>query len=152
LRLGTLEIQLDQNAQPGIYTILNSSGITGIFDTVTFIGTVPNYTLSYLPVESPTFVQFDFLGYTLTLDKKEFRTVLAAFRQAYLFKKVIAVVGENENKSEARLLKKQKKLLHEYKELYGDDEFVKEHFKKLKKFKHKKVRHIIRLIKRGKRT
>jgi hypothetical protein len=68
---GTLEIQLDQNAQPGTYTILSSSGITGIFDTVTFTGTVPNYTLSYLPVGSPTFVQFDFLGYTHPLNKKE---------------------------------------------------------------------------------
>ena len=84
------------------------------------------------------------------MDQKEFRKVLAAYRQAYLFKKVVAAVGENQNKSEARLLKRQKKLLHEYKELYGDEEFVKEHFKKLKKFKHKEVRHIIRLIKRGK--
>lgn len=60
---GTLEIALDPSALPGTYTILTSSGITGTFDTVTFTGTVPNYTLFYLPVESPTFVQFDFLGY-----------------------------------------------------------------------------------------
>ena len=62
---GTLEIELDPNAQPGTYTILTSSGITGTFDSVTFTGTIPNYSLSYLPVGNPTFVQFDFLGYTL---------------------------------------------------------------------------------------
>ena len=60
---GTLEIDLDPNAQPGTYTILTSSGITGTFDSVTFTGTTPNYSLSYLPLGNPTFVQFDFLGF-----------------------------------------------------------------------------------------
>jgi len=147
---GTLEIELDQNAQPGTYTILSSSGITGAFDTVTFIGSVPDYTLSYLPVGSPTFVQFDFLGYTHPLNKKEFREALAGYRQAYLYKKVVAVVRENENKAEARLLRKWEKLLHDYKQLYSNNKFVKNHFKKLKKFKHKEVRHIVYLIKKGK--
>lgn len=60
---GTLEIDLDSSAQPGTYTILTSSGITGTFDSVTFAGATPNYSLSYLPAGNPTFVQFDFLGY-----------------------------------------------------------------------------------------
>ena len=60
---GVLEIDLDPNAVPGTYTVLTSSGITHTFDSVTFTGTTPNYSLSYLPLGSPTFVQFDFLGY-----------------------------------------------------------------------------------------
>lgn len=60
---GILEIALDPSALPGVYTILTSSGITGTFDSVTFTGATPNYTLSYLPEGSPTFVQFNFLGY-----------------------------------------------------------------------------------------
>ncbi len=60
---GTLEIDLDPDAVPGTYIVLTSSGITGIFDSITFTGTNPSYTLSYLPIVSPTFVQFDFLGY-----------------------------------------------------------------------------------------
>lgn len=147
---GTLEITLDENAQQGTYIILNSSGITGTFDTVTFTGAIPQYTLSYLPVGNPTFVQFDFSGYTPPLDKREFREVLAAYRQAYLFKKVVKAIGEHQNKSEERLLKKQKELLHDYKEVYGDDEFVREHLRRLKKFRHKEVRHILHLIKKGK--
>lgn len=59
---GTLEIDLDPNVQPGSYIILTSSGITGTFDFVTFTGTTPNYSLSYLPIESPTFVQFELLA------------------------------------------------------------------------------------------
>ncbi len=59
---GTLEIDIDSNAQPGTYIILTSSAITGTFDSVTFTGATPNYSLSYLP----TFVQFDFLGYSPT--------------------------------------------------------------------------------------
>jgi len=59
---GTLEIDLKPNAVPGTYIILTSSGITGTFDTVTFTGAMPEYSLSYLPIDSPTFVQFDFLG------------------------------------------------------------------------------------------
>ena len=60
---GTLEINLDPSTPPGTYTILTSSGITGTFDSVTFTGATPLYTLSYLPIGSPTFVQFDFLGF-----------------------------------------------------------------------------------------
>ena len=65
---GILEIDLDPNATPGTYTVLTSSGITGTFDSVTFTGTTPNYSLSYLPLGTPTFVQFDFLGYPSILD------------------------------------------------------------------------------------
>lgn len=60
---GILEIDLDPNATPGQYTVLTSSGITGTFDAVAFTGTTPNYSLSYLPIGAPTFVQFDFLGF-----------------------------------------------------------------------------------------
>ena len=60
---GTLEIDLDPNAQPGTYILLTSSALTGTFDFVTFKGEIPNYTLSYLPIGNPTFVQLDFLGY-----------------------------------------------------------------------------------------
>ncbi len=149
---GTLEIALDQNAQPGTYTILNSSGITGAFGAVTFTGAVPNYTLSYLPVGNPTFVQFDFLGYpNPSLHKKKFRKVLAGYHQAYLFKKVVKAIGKNENKAEFRLRKKERDWLKDYKELHGDNKFVKNHFKKLKKFKSKEVRHIVHLIKKGKK-
>lgn len=61
---GTLEIDLDTNAQPGTYTILTSSGITGTFDAVTFTGPTPDYSISYLPIGSPTFVQLDFRGFS----------------------------------------------------------------------------------------
>jgi len=74
---GTLEIDLAPNAVPGSYTILTSSTITGTFDSVIFTGTVPNYSLSYLPIGNPTFVQFDFLGYVeppLNLQGKQIRT------------------------------------------------------------------------------
>lgn len=60
---GVLEIDLDASAASGAYTILSSSGITGTFDSITFTGTTPNYSLSYLPSGSPTFVQFNFLGF-----------------------------------------------------------------------------------------
>lgn len=60
---GILEINIDSTAQPGRYTLLTSSGITGTFDSVTFTGRTPSYTLSYLPVGSPTFVQLDILGF-----------------------------------------------------------------------------------------
>lgn len=60
---GTLEITIDPNAQPGTYTVLTASALTGTFDSVTFTGLTPNYSLSYLPTGNPTFVQFDFLGY-----------------------------------------------------------------------------------------
>lgn len=60
---GILEIDIGPNATPGTYIILTSSAITGNFDSITFTGTTPNYSLSYLPIGNPTFVQFDFLGY-----------------------------------------------------------------------------------------
>lgn len=153
---GTLEIDLDETAQPGLYTILSSSGITGVFDTVTFTGTVPDYTLSYLPLGNPTFVQLDFIGYPVpptppVPGHKKLRKVLAAYRQAYLFQKAIGAIGKHENKAEARLRRNEKSWLDTYKQAHGDEEFVKEHFKKLKKFKHKEVRHIVHLIKKGER-
>ena len=61
---GALEINLAPNAHPGQYTLLTSSGITGTFNSITFTGPTPNYTLSYLPVGSPTYVQLNFLGYS----------------------------------------------------------------------------------------
>ena len=60
---GALEIAIDPNANPGTYIILTSSAITGTFNSVIFTGATPNYSLSYLPLESPTFLQFTFLGY-----------------------------------------------------------------------------------------
>jgi len=60
---GILEIDLDSNATPGQYIILTSTGITGTFDSVTFTGRTPNYTISYLPLGAPTYVQFNFTGY-----------------------------------------------------------------------------------------
>lgn len=60
---GILNIDLNPNAIPGTYNVLTSSGITGTFDSVTFTGNTPSYTLSYLPTQNPTFVQFNFLGY-----------------------------------------------------------------------------------------
>lgn len=62
---GTLEITISPNAQKGTYTLLTSSELTGTFDTVTFTGPAPNYTLSYLPAGSPTFVQLNYLGSAL---------------------------------------------------------------------------------------
>lgn len=60
---GVLEINLDSSATPGTYTLLTSTGLTGTFDSVTFTGPTPNYTLSYLPLGAPTFVQLNFTGY-----------------------------------------------------------------------------------------
>lgn len=60
---GILEIELNSDALPGAYTVLTSSGITGAFDSVAFLGTTPNYSLAYLPIGTPTFVQFNFLGF-----------------------------------------------------------------------------------------
>lgn len=65
---GTLEINLDSTALPGQYTLLTSSGITGTFDSITFTGQTPNYTLSYLPVGAPTYVQLNFLGYPSSVE------------------------------------------------------------------------------------
>jgi hypothetical protein len=59
---GALEIDINPNAQVGSYILLTSAGITGTFDSVIFPGATPNYQLSYLPSENPTFVQLDFLG------------------------------------------------------------------------------------------
>lgn len=64
---GTLEIDLDPNANQGSYVILTSSSLTGTFDVVTFTGPTPNYELSYLPIGSPTYVQLNFLGYSVNL-------------------------------------------------------------------------------------
>ena len=51
---GTLEIALDPDAQPGAYTILTSSAITGTFETVEFTGATatPIYSINYLPVSA----------------------------------------------------------------------------------------------------
>lgn len=57
---GILEIDLDSSAAPGSYTLLTSSAISGTFDSVEFTGTAPSYSLSYLPLGAPTFVQFAF--------------------------------------------------------------------------------------------
>jgi hypothetical protein len=65
---GALEIALDPNTPPGSYVSLTSTGLTGTFDFVTFTGPTPNYTLSYLPVGSPTFVQLNFLGFPSGLE------------------------------------------------------------------------------------
>lgn len=58
---GTLEIDLT-NATPGQYTILTAQSITGTFESITFKGITPRYTLSYLPVGAPTYVQLNFQG------------------------------------------------------------------------------------------
>ncbi|HEY3662837.1 MAG TPA: hypothetical protein VGL24_06755 [Chthoniobacterales bacterium] len=63
---GNLRIDLDQGAHAGSYTILTASGITGTFHSVTFTGATPHYSLSYLPVGNPTYVQFDLLAATPT--------------------------------------------------------------------------------------
>ncbi len=57
---GILEMDLDASATPGTYTILSSSGLTGAFDSVAFTEITPNYTLSYLPLGTPTFVNLIF--------------------------------------------------------------------------------------------
>lgn len=57
---GVLELDVDPSVKNGTYTVLTSSGITGTFDSVAFTRATPNYTLSYLPVENPTFVQITF--------------------------------------------------------------------------------------------
>ncbi|MDR3477026.1 MAG: hypothetical protein P4M14_03240 [Gammaproteobacteria bacterium] len=60
---GILEINLSPDASVGQYTLLSSSGITGTFDSITFTGKTPKYSLSYLPAGAPTYVQLNFLGY-----------------------------------------------------------------------------------------
>ncbi len=66
---GKLEISLDPAATPGSYIVLTAAGgITGTFSAVTFTGTTPNYTISYLPAGAPTYVQFNFTGYPSSVD------------------------------------------------------------------------------------
>ena len=60
---GILELDIDSSAATGSYTILTASGITGTFNSISFTGETPTYTLSYLPVGSPTRVQIDFGGF-----------------------------------------------------------------------------------------
>lgn len=59
---GILEIELDANATPGAYTVLTSAGLTGTFDAIALTGEATSYSVSYLPIGSPTFVQFDFFN------------------------------------------------------------------------------------------
>ncbi len=57
---GILEINLDPAVTAGNNTLLTSSGITGTFDSIVFSGVAPSeYVVSYLPTNSPTFVQFE---------------------------------------------------------------------------------------------
>lgn len=70
---GVLQIDLDPNTAPGSYTVLTSSGITGTFDSIEFTGITPNYSLSYLPIGHPTFVQFDLLDSYLALSTQGLR-------------------------------------------------------------------------------
>lgn len=56
---GILEINLDSSTQPGQYILLTSAGISGSFDSVSFTGPTPNYTISYLPAGAPTYVQLN---------------------------------------------------------------------------------------------
>jgi hypothetical protein len=66
---GTLEIDLDPNVRTGTYIILTSSAITGTFDSVTFTGITPkSYSLSYLPIGNPTFVQLDLISLPIILE------------------------------------------------------------------------------------
>ncbi len=60
---GVLELAIDSDTPAGTYTLLTSSSITGTFDSVTFTGATPNYTLSYLPLGSPTRVELNFAGF-----------------------------------------------------------------------------------------
>ena len=61
---GILEIDLDPNATPGTYTILTSSGITGTFDSVDVYWNNSELFALLSTDRTPTFVQFDFLGYS----------------------------------------------------------------------------------------
>lgn len=61
---GILEIDLNPDATPGAYTVLTSSSIAGEFDSIDFSRSIPSsYSISYLPIEAPTFVQFEFAGF-----------------------------------------------------------------------------------------
>ena len=59
---GTLQIDLNPNAIIKSYKILTSSAITGTFDTVTFTGATPLYSIRY----QPTFVEFVLTGVETT--------------------------------------------------------------------------------------
>lgn len=61
---GTLEINLDPNTSPGQYTLLTSGSISGTFDSVTFTGPTPNYTITYLPNS----VRLNFSGFPSTVN------------------------------------------------------------------------------------
>ncbi|MBN8554875.1 MAG: hypothetical protein J0L93_05470, partial [Deltaproteobacteria bacterium] len=63
---GTLEITLNPLATAGTYIVLTASSLYSTFNTITFTGTTPNYTLSYLPVGAPTYVQFDLIDHGTT--------------------------------------------------------------------------------------
>jgi hypothetical protein len=78
----------------------------------------------------------------LPLDKrqqKEFRATLAGCRSTYLQQQLLEATGRKENKAEARLRRNYEDLLNDYKQLHGNDVFVKDHLHKLEKFKNKEV-------------
>lgn len=58
---GILEIGLDPNAALGTYTILTASTITGEFNSITFTGATPNYSLSTVQSGNLTSLQFTLL-------------------------------------------------------------------------------------------
>lgn len=65
---GTLEINVDTNAVPGRYTLLSANSIIGQFENIQFIGSTPNYTLSYLPQGNPQYIQFELLSNPTSVD------------------------------------------------------------------------------------
>jgi hypothetical protein len=75
IKLGSLTLSSATGSTPGslVHIDINSGGsslvnvtgtatLAGTFDSITFTGATPNYTLSYLPVGAPTFVQFNYIG------------------------------------------------------------------------------------------
>ena len=62
---GVLEIDIDPNANLGTYRILTSSAITGTFDSVSFTGQTPKYSLSYVTLANPMYVQFDLISLSI---------------------------------------------------------------------------------------
>ena len=71
--------------------------------------------------------------------QKEFRAVLASYRAAYIYQQLLALTEKIENKAELRLRRNLESLLQDYKNLHGNDPFVKQAFHKLDKFKNKEV-------------
>lgn len=65
---GILEINVDANAVPGHYILLSANSIIGQFENIQFVGNTPNYTLSYLPQESPQYIQFELLSDPTSVD------------------------------------------------------------------------------------